>query len=87
MLFGRDPRQKAMLEIAMKQVEKALKEMLDAGKNLENLKIKKFQKTHYTNCVCTKCLTAKRNKDPHKRGLLEDGYKVYVEVADEEEAV
>lgn len=86
MLFGRDPRQKAVLEMAMKQVERVLKEMLDEGKNLEGLKFKKYQKTHYTNCVCTKCLQAKRSKDPHQRGLLEDGYKIYLEVADAEKA-
>ena len=85
MRFGRDPRQKAMLEMAMKQVEKVLKEMLDSGKDLERLKFKKYQKTHYTNCICKKCLEGKRTKDPHKRGLLEDGYKVYVDVTDEEE--
>ena len=74
-----------MLEMAMKQVEKVLKDMLDNGKDLEKLKFKKYQKTHYTNCNCPKCLEAKRSKDPHKRGLLEDGYKVYVDVGDEEE--
>ena len=84
MRFGRDPRKKALLELAMKQMEKVLKEMVDDGKDLEKLKFKKYQKTHYTNCVCTKCLEARRSKDPHKRGLLEDGYKVYVDVGDEE---
>ena len=85
MLFGRDPRKKAVLELAMKQVEKVLKDMVADGKNLEKLKFKKYQKTHYTNCVCAKCLEAKRSKNPHKRGLLEDGYKVYVDVGDEEQ--
>lgn len=85
MLFGRDPRKKAVLDLAMKQVRKVLREMQDEGMDLEKLKFKKYQKTHYTNCTCQKCLTAKRTKDPHQRGLLEDGYKVYVDVGDEEE--
>jgi hypothetical protein len=78
MLFGRDPRQKALLERAMKQVEQVLREMQKQGQDLAQLKIKKYQKTHYTNCHCTQCLEAQRNKNPHQRGLLEDGYKLYV---------
>ena len=78
MRFGRDPRKKALLELAMKQVEQVLREMQDSGKDLAQLKLKKYQKTHYTNCTCPQCLEAKRLKNPHKRGLLEDGYKLYV---------
>ena len=83
MLFGKNPRSKAVLDLAMKQVERVLKEMQKEGKNLEGLKIKKYQKTHYTTCLCEKCLEAKRTKDPHKRGLLEDGFKLYMGVGDE----
>lgn len=85
MLFGRDPRQKAVLELAMKQVEKVLREMQDDGKDLRQLKLKKYQKTHYTNCHCAQCLEAQRTKNPHKRGLLEDGYKLYVGAGDASE--
>ena len=85
MLFGRDPRQKAVLERAMKQVERVLRELQDDGKDLTQLKFKKYQKTHYTTCHCAQCLEAKRTNNPHKRGLLEDGYKVYVGVGGAEE--
>ena len=80
MLFRKDPVKKALLERAMKQIEKMLGEMQDDGKDLTQLKLKKFQKTHYTNCTCAQCLAAKRTKNPHARGLLEDGFKVYVGV-------
>ena len=77
-MFGRDPRQKAVLEMAMKQVEKLLREMQKEGKDLSQLKLRKFQKTHFTSCTCAQCLEAKRKQDPHLRGILEDGIKVYV---------
>jgi hypothetical protein len=82
MLFGRDPRKKAVLERAMKQVERVLREMEKTGQDLSQLKIKKYQKTHYTNCHCAQCLEAQRTKNPHKRGLLEDGYKLYLGVGE-----
>ena len=85
MLFGRDPRQKAVLELALKQVQKVLREMQSDGKDLTQLKLKKYQKTHYTTCRCAQCLEAKRRKNPHKRGLLEDGYKIYLGVGGEDE--
>lgn len=77
-LFGRDPRRKAVLELAMKRVEQALREMQDDGADLTVLKLKKYQKTHYSHCTCARCLEAKRLKDPHRRGLLEKGWKLYV---------
>ncbi|MDH4249541.1 MAG: hypothetical protein OEW39_17175 [Deltaproteobacteria bacterium] len=77
-MFGRDPRAKAVLELAMKQVEHVLREMQKSGLDLEKLKIKKYQKTHFTSCTCPMCLEANRTKDPHKRGLLEEGYKLFV---------
>jgi hypothetical protein len=85
MLFGRDPRAKAVLELAKKQVERVLREMQKDGRDLAQLKIKKYQKTHYTNCRCAQCLEAKRVNNPHQRGLLEDGYKLYLGVGDEAE--
>lgn len=78
MLFGRDPRKKAILERAMKQVERMLRELQDEGKDLTRFKLKKFQKTHFSNCTCAQCLEAKRKNDPHLRGILEDGVKFYV---------
>lgn len=78
MLFGKDPKSKAMIEMALKQIEKMLWEMEKEGKDLTFLKFKKFQKTHYTNCTCGKCLEAKAKKNPHLKGILEDGFKVYV---------
>lgn len=78
MLFGRDPRKKAVIERAMASIEKMLLGMHDEGKDLTKVKFKKFQKTHFTNCTCTQCLEAKRLNNPHKRGLLEDGFKVFV---------
>ena len=80
MRFGRDPRKQAMVDLALKQVEKVLREMQDDGKDLSRLKIKKYQKTHFTNCTCTQCRAAERKGDPHLRGILEDGYKVFVGV-------
>jgi hypothetical protein len=77
MLF-RDPRKKAVIERAMKQVEKMLRDMQDDGKDIAKLKLRKYQKTHFTTCTCSQCLEAKRRNNPHLRGLLEDGFKVYV---------
>lgn len=78
MAFGRDPRKKAVLDLAMRQVEKVLRELQDDGKDLTRLKLKKYQKTHFTNCTCALCLAATRKNDPRLRGILEDGFKVYV---------
>ncbi len=85
MRFGRDPRKKAVLDMAMEQVERVLRQMQKDGKDLTGLKIKRYQKTHYTSCVCAQCLEAKRTKDPHKRGLLEDGFKLYAGLGDKDE--
>ena len=71
--------QEQILALAMRQIEKMLKEMQSNGKNLSLLKLKKFQKTHYIDCKCKLCEDAKRKNDPRLRGLLEDGFKVYVE--------
>lgn len=83
MLLRRDPRKKATVERAMKQIEKMLVEMQDEGKDLTQVKFKKFQKTHYTTCLCPLCNDAKRKKNPHLRGLLEEGFKVYVGIGSE----
>ena len=63
----------------MRQIEKMLKEMQGDGKDLTRLKLKKFQKTHHIDCRCGMCNDAKSKKDPRHRGLLEDGFKVYIE--------
>ena len=63
----------------MKQIEKMLREMQGEGKELSRLKLKKFQKTHHIDCRCTHCSEAKTRYDPRLKGLLEDGFKVYIE--------
>ena len=82
MLKLRSPsHQEQILELAMRQIEKMLKEMQSNGKNLSHLKLKKFQKTHHIDCKCKLCEDAKIKNDPVLRGLLEDGFKVYVDGA------
>ena len=79
MLKLRSPsQQEQILSLAMRQIEKMLKEMQNSGKDLSRLKLKKFQKTHHIDCKCELCETAKTKNDPRLRGLLEDGFKVYV---------
>ena len=76
--------QEQILALAMRQIEKMLKEMQSNGKDLSGLKLKKFQKTHHIDCKCKLCENAKIKNDPHLRGLLEDGFKVYVAGGKEE---
>jgi len=79
MLKLRSPsQQEQILSLAMRQIEKMLKEMQASGKDLSRLKLKKFQKTHHIDCKCKLCENAKTKSDPRLRGLLEDGFKVYV---------
>ena len=68
-----------ILALAMRQIEKMLQEMQNEGKDLSGLKLKKFQKTHHIDGRCGMCVEAKKKNDPRKRGLLEDGFKVYIE--------
>jgi len=70
--------QEQILSLAMRQIEKMLKEMQASGKDLSRLKLKKFQKTHHIDCKCKLCENAKTKNDLRLRGLLEDGFKVYV---------
>ena len=78
--ISRSPRHdEQILSLAMRQIEKMLKEMQTEGKDLSRLKLKKFQKTHHIDCRCGMCAEAKSKNDPRKRGLLEDGLKVYIE--------
>ena len=80
MLKLRSPsQQEQILSLAMRQIEKMLKEMQASGKDLSRLKLKKFQKTHHIDCKCKLCENAKTKNDPRLRGLLEDGFKVYVD--------
>jgi hypothetical protein len=79
MLKLRSPsQQEQILSLAMRQIEKMLKEMQTSGKDLSLLKLKKFQKTHHIDCKCKLCENAKTKNDLRLRGLLEDGFKVYV---------
>lgn len=79
MLKLRSPsQQEQILSLAMRQIEKMLKEMQTCGKDLSRLKLKKFQKTHHIDCKCKLCENAKTKNDLRLRGLLEDGFKVYV---------
>ena len=70
--------QEQLLALAMRQIEKLLKEMQNEGKDLSLLKLKKFQKTHHIDCNCKFCEVAKTKNNPRLRGLSEDGFKVYV---------
>ena len=77
---SRSPRHdEQILALAIRQIEKMLREMHNDGKDLSRLKLKKFQKTHHIDCCCGMCNNAKSKKDPRYRGLLEDGFKVYIE--------
>jgi len=79
MLKLRSPsQQEQILALDMRQIEKMLKEMQASGKDLSRLKLKKFQKTHHIDCKCKLCENAKTKNDLRLRGLLEDGFKVYV---------
>jgi len=71
-------KQEQLLALAMRQIEKLLKEMQNEGKDLSLLKLKKFQKTHHIDCNCKFCEVAKSKNNPRLRGLSEDGFKVYV---------
>ena len=79
MIKIKSPRQQEqILALAMRQIEKLLKEMQNDGKDLSRLKLKKFQKTHHIDCKFKLCEVAKNKNDPRLRGLIEDGFKVYV---------
>ena len=79
MLSFKSPSNRDLIRaMAMREIEKMLKDMQIEGKDLSRLKLKKFQKTHHIDCKCKLCEEAKEKKDPHMRGLIEDGFKVYV---------
>jgi len=70
MLKLRSPsQQEQILALAMRQIEKLLKEMQTSGKDLSRLKLKKFQKTHHIDCKCKLCENAKTKNDLRLRGL------------------
>ncbi len=80
MLSFRSPsNNERIIAIAIRKIEKMLKDMQREGKDLSRLKLKKFQKTHHIHCCCKLCEEAKKNNDPHMRGLSEDGFKVYLD--------
>ncbi|MCH7476744.1 MAG: hypothetical protein IIA14_01435 [SAR324 cluster bacterium] len=78
MFFRKDPRKKALVELALRRIEKMLWEMQGDGKDLAKMKLKKYQKTHFTTCTCPQCVEAKHKNNPHLKGILEDGFKIYV---------
>ena len=71
-----DDRIKAVL---IQKIEEMLSEMRIQGKDLSHIKLKKFQKTHHIECSCEKCKNAKLKNDPRLRGILEKGFKIFVE--------
>jgi hypothetical protein len=76
---GFPKQEEVVLHKVLQQVEKVLRQMQTEGSNLLNIKIKRFQKTHPVNCQCKQCQEADRKNDPRLRGLLEDGFKVYID--------
>ena len=59
MLRSRSPRiQEQLLALALRQIEKMLKEMQKEGKELTRLKLQRFQKTHHIDWTCEQCATA-----------------------------
>ena len=72
-------RDKKIMTLIMCQIEKLLNEMYNDGKDLSKIKLKKFQKTHHIDCHCQLCNFAKIKKDPSLRGLIEDGFKIYLD--------
>ena len=76
--FKSPSKNERILAMAMRKIEIMLKDMHSEGKDLSRLKLKKFQKTHHIDCKCKFCEEAMKKNDPHLRGLIEDGFKVYV---------
>lgn len=76
--------QEYILNQAMKEIRKLLKELELEGKDLKEVKLKKFSKTHHISCICEKCKRAKTTNSPKSRGLREYGFKVYVHEKDPE---
>lgn len=74
-----------LLKMAMKEIEKMLRELEKEGKDLSLMKMRKFQKTHHIECVCPKCTRAEKKNNPRLRGLREYGFKVYVSENDMED--
>jgi hypothetical protein len=73
-----------IIQKAMQEIEKMLYEMEKDGKDLSLIKLKKYQKTHHIDCLCSKCQKANKKKNPSYRGLREYGFKVFVDENDEE---
>ncbi len=72
-------RNEKILTIIMRQVENLLLEMHKSGRDLSKIKLKKFQKTHHIDCQCQLCHFANTKNDPSIRGLIEDGFKIYLD--------
>tara|TARA_B100000686_G_scaffold345525_1_gene430299 strand:+ start:945 stop:1205 length:261 start_codon:yes stop_codon:yes gene_type:complete len=76
--FKSPSKNERILAMALRKIENMLKAMQSEGKDLSRLKLKKFQKTHHIDCKCKLCVEAGKKNDPRLRGLIEDGFKVYV---------
>ena len=86
MIFGKQSPAKrgVIIKKAMAEIEKMLLQLDREGKDLTQIKLRKYQKTHNISCTCSKCLVANQKKDPRLRGLREFGFKVYVSESDSE---
>ena len=67
-----------VIQHILRQVEKALWDFEQQGADLSQLRLKKYQKTHFVACVCAQCKAADKRGDAQGRGMLESGYKLYV---------
>ncbi|MGK0288946.1 MAG: hypothetical protein ACI86H_000367 [bacterium] len=81
----RDPKTKEkILRQAMREIENLLKKLEGEGKDLCEVKLKRYTKTHHISCICSKCKRANQKNDPYKRGLREMGFKVFFSEKDPE---
>ena len=74
-----------ILQNALKEIRKLLVELEKDGKDLRQVRLRNFRRTHFVNCVCTKCKRAEQAGDPNLRGLRELGFKVFFHEEDPEE--
>ncbi len=75
----------ALVKQILRQVEKSLWDFQQQGADLSKIRLKKYQKTHYAGCLCQKCHKATKTGDARQRGMLEDGYKLYLPCNDNTE--
>ena len=77
-VLKRFSQQRLARERALERIDTALRELQKEGIDLRALRLKRYRKTHLLGCTCPACQQAEKANDPHQRGLLEDGIKVYV---------